>query len=179
MSDTLHGLIKQCPGAIALLQDGVVVDINLPLLELLGFSDRGALIGQRLSAFAPQEDAADLDALLDRAQLLEVDNSIPDSTRLVGTDGSIVEAKLSLYPIDFETANHGLPCSSNRASLDAGPGRTTAAIVWASLSRRQHHRVNRAGARNRRLQYHVPAYHQPDGRQSRALQRPAAIAPRT
>jgi EAL domain-containing protein (putative c-di-GMP-specific phosphodiesterase class I)/GGDEF domain-containing protein len=103
MSDTLHGLIKQCPGAIALLQDGVIVDINLPLLELLGCSDRGVPIGQRLSAFALQEDAADLDALLDRAQLLEVDNSIPDSTRLVGTDGSVVEAKLSLYPIDFDS----------------------------------------------------------------------------
>jgi|GEM_PF-1482805 len=102
MSNTLHGLIEHCPGAIALLKDGVVVDINPPLLELLGFSDRGALIGQRLSAFAPQKEAMDLDALLDRAQLLEVDNSTPDITRLVGTGGSIVEARLSFHPIDFD-----------------------------------------------------------------------------
>jgi EAL domain-containing protein (putative c-di-GMP-specific phosphodiesterase class I)/PAS domain-containing protein len=101
LDETLQGLVQHCPGPVALMKGGVVADINPALITLLGLSDKGALIGQRLSAITTPEDAEDLDALLDRAQLLEVDNSIPDNIPLLGTDGSIINAKLSLYPIDL------------------------------------------------------------------------------
>lgn len=101
MDNTQRGLIERCPCPIAMLKDGVIVAGNPALIDLLGLPDMSTLVGQRLSAIAAKEQEAELDDLLNRAQLLEVDDSIPESTDLMRTDGTIIVVKLSLYPIEI------------------------------------------------------------------------------
>jgi len=99
--ETLRALIQHCPGPIVLLREGLIIAANPAFTDLMGLGAAGLPAGRPLASLAADESARELDALVSQALLLEPDDRRPTEIRLARADGSQVEARLSLLPIEL------------------------------------------------------------------------------